>query len=224
MFKNQKKTELESNTYRDVRPPNPPWTPLKPGDGKKAALSFYYSDPFSEVPVREVTHKNDPKADPNLETMTYGLFSICNRGMRATIVNEGIELVFFCTNRAGVRVLTGFYRIGWYYKVPRGKNEYMLAANEVRFVAPGFPLHELTPYLRGVRLDKQFRTFRYINGKTAERLYLLIKDAPDATPQYVSEINRLEQLTLKRNGYIYRAKYPNGFSWDVAPRPMKLMP
>ncbi|MQY67768.1 MAG: hypothetical protein GH150_00055 [Hadesarchaea archaeon] len=185
-------------------------------------MSFYYSDPLSKIPVREVSHKNDPKPDPNLETCTFGLFSTCDKRMRATIVREGIELHFFCTNRGGVRVLTGYYRYGWYYKVPDTMDDYMLAAEEARFVAPGFPLLELKPYLRGDQLDKRFRAFRYIRHDTADLLLLLLKDTPDATLQYLSKIHRLEQLTLKRNGYIYQGKYPNGFSWDAAIRPMKL--
>ena len=206
---------------QDVRPPNPPWLAQEPGDGSKAALSFYYSDPLSDIPVREISHKNNPKADPNLETSTFGLFSTCCGRMRATVVNEGIELHFFCTNRGGVRVLTGYYRIGWYYKVPTTNDDYMLAAKEARFVAPGFPLHELTPYLHGVRLDKRFRPFRYIDGETAHRLLLLLKDTPDVTSQYISEIRRLERLTLERDGYIYQKKHHNGFSWDVASRLMR---
>ena len=219
----------EAASHRDVHPPNPPWISLKPGAGDKAALSFYYSDPLSDIPVREVSHKNDPKPDPNLETWTFGLFSTCDRGMRAGIVRQGIELHFFCTNRGGVRVLTGYYLYGWYYKVPPIKegskqsllDDYMLAAKEARFVAPGFPLHDLTGYLRGVRLDSWFRTFRYIDGETADGLLLLLKDTPDATSQYISEIHRLEQFTSERDGCIYRKK-STGFSWDVALRPMRL--
>lgn len=219
----------KATPYRNLRPPNPPWILLELGGGGKAALSFYYSDPLSDIPIREVSHKNDPKPDPNLETLTFGLFSTCDRGMRASIVRQGIERHFFCTNREGVRVLTGYYLYGWYYKVPPIKegakqsplDDYMLAAKEARFVAPGFPLHDLTGYLRGDQLDKWFRTFRYVDGETADRLLLLLKDTPDATSQYISEIHRLEQLTLKRDGFIYRKK-STGFSWDVARRPMRL--
>ena len=210
------------NAYRDVRPPNPPWIPLEPGASDKAALYFYYSDPLSDIPVREVSHKQDPKPDPNLETLTFGLFSTCARGMRKSIVRQGIELLFFCTSRGGVRVLTGYYRVGWYYKVPHSQpDDYMLAAKKARFVAPGFPLRDLTGYLRGVQLDSQFRTFRYIDGETSERLLLLLKDTPVATSQYISEIHRLEQLALKRDGYVYQNK-SSGFSWDDAFRPMRL--
>lgn len=225
--KTPKKSKAAS--YLDARPPNLPWKSLKLGAGNKAALSFYYSDPLSDTPVREISHKNDPKADPNLETLTFGLFSTCDRGMRGTIVRQGIELLFFCTKRASARVLTGYYRIGWHYKLPSIKghqkhstlDDYMLAAKEARFVAPGFPLPDLTGYLRGVHLDNRFRTFRYIDGENADRLLLLLDDTPDATFQYKSEIQRLEQMTLKRDGYTYQKK-STGFSWDDAPRVMRL--
>lgn len=208
--------------HRDICPPNPPWNVLKPGDSNKAALSFYYSDPRSSIPVREVSHKNDPKGDPNLETSTFGLFSTCCRHMRAAVVKKGVKLLFFCTNRSKGRVLAGYYEIGWYYKVPNTEEDFMLAAKKAKFVSPGFPLHELTPYLRGVQLDRRFRTFRYIDGVTAKLLLLLLKDTPDATSQYLFEIKRLEKLSLEDDGYLYQGKYPDGFSWDVALRPMQL--
>jgi hypothetical protein len=194
----------------------------------KAVLSFYYSDRLSNIPVRDISHKNDPKADPNIETLTFGLFSTCDRGMRASIIKQLINLHFFCTNRGGTRVLTGYYKYGWYYKLPSIEgsikhvfDDYMLAAKEARFVAPGFPLHDLTGYLRGVRLEHRFRTFRYIDGENANRLLLLLEDTRDATSQYISETHRLEQLTLERDGYIYQKK-STGFRWNVALRPMRL--
>jgi len=210
------------SSARNVRPPNAPWTAMRSGTSGRAALSFYYSDSLSRIPVREVSHKNDPKADPNIETSSFGLFSTCDRGMRATIVREGIQLQFFCTNRKDGRVLTGYYRLGWYYKLPHsGLDDYMLVAKERRFVSPGFPLKDLTGYLYGVRLDKRFRTFRYIDAETARRLVRLLKDTPDATKQYISEVHRLEKLTIKREGYVYHNRYTH-FGWDVAHIPMRL--
>lgn len=208
-------------------PPSPPWIPLVHGTSGKAALSFYYSDPRSRVPIRDISHKNDPKADPNLEIGTFGRFSICDRGMRATIVKQGIELHFFCTSRCGphgnLRVLTGYYRYGWYIraqdlakKLTRTKlKDYLLVAREMRFVSPGFPLSDLTGYLRGERLDRRFRTFRYIDEKTAVRLLHLINDTPDAHKEYVSEIRRIEEIVKKRDKMLYR-KRPQGFSWKEA--------
>jgi hypothetical protein len=188
------------------------------------AISFYYSDWSSTVPVREVRRKDDNKADPNLETRTYGLFSTCERYMRAGVVKRGIEYVFFCTRREDVRVLTGYYRIGWFHKGPKisgygGGDDFMLAASECRFVSPGFPLRDLKGYLNGVRLDKRFRTFKYIDAETAKKLLDLLREAPDATEEYVSEIRRLESLNVTEFGYAYKNwKRVSGFDWESARR------
>jgi hypothetical protein len=218
---------------QDVRPSNPPWIPLQVISGSKAALSFYYSDRLSKTPIRDVSHKDDPKPDPNLETMTFGLFSRCDNAMRATIVREGIELHFFCTGRCGqqgrIRVLTGYYRYGWYFRVPSSgrkpknnvRDDYMLAAKQIKFVDPGFPLADLTDFLHGVRLDRRFRTFRYVDEKTATRLLQLLHNTPDATEQYVSEIKRVEQLVMERDNLLYKNRV-SGFSWDVAAEAMGL--
>src|SRR6266571_9285685 len=136
---------------RGVKPPNPPWIPLNEGRSGRAGLAFYHSDSHSNVPVREVTRVQDSKADPNLETLTFGLFTTCERGMRAGVVREGIQHIFFCTRRGNIRVLTGYYKIGWYCKGPpiRGYSthsnpldDFALAASEARFVNPGFPLRD----------------------------------------------------------------------------------
>jgi hypothetical protein len=218
---------------KDVRPPNPPWIPLPDKSGSKAALSFYYSDRLSKTPIRDVSHKDDPKPDPNLETMTFGLFSRCDKAMRATIVREGIELHFFCTGRRGqqgrIRVLTGYYRYGWYFRVlldakKSKKNvmdDYMLTAKQIKFVNPGFPLADLTEYLHGVRLDRRFRTFKYVDEKTATRLLHLLHNTPDATEQYISEIKRVEQLVMNRDKLLYKNRV-SGFSWDIAAEAMGL--
>jgi hypothetical protein len=216
---------------RDVRPPNFPWVPLAIGNGGRAALSFYYSDPKSDVPVREIMRPYDNKADPNLETMTYGLFSTCERRMRVGIVRRGIDLIFFCTNRDGPKVLTGYYRVGWYFKMPSTPedcglrlDDFALAARAVRFVAPGFPLPELTGYLNGKEIGTKFRPFRYLEMDLASRLFDLLSDTPDATPQYLSEIHRLEQTNLSRYGYLYKNRdLKTGFNWETAPMYMGLL-
>jgi len=214
------------SAQRECRPPNPPWISLVVGEREEAALSFYYSDPNSTVPVRDVTRAKDNKADPNIETMTYGLFSTCERGMRAGIVRKGIEHIFFCTKRAGPRVLSGYYRVGWYFKGPPIKgyrkggeppDDYALAASEVRFVNPGFPLGDLTGYLRGTRLDRRFRTYVYLNDETTRLLLELIRQTPDATQHYLDEIGRLEQRNIDKFSYRYRNwKRKEGFTWDAA--------
>jgi|SRR6266566_2157433 len=214
-----------SRSQTDIRPPNPPWVPLKPVD-KGAYLSFYYGDSNSKIPIRDITRFGDSKSDPNLETMTYGLFSTCMEDMRRGILQRGIEYIFYCTTRTrertAIRVLTGYYHIKWYHKGPElihhaGKADYWLAADEVRFVSPGFPLGDLTGYLRGVRLDIRFRRYLYLYPSTSERLLALVKDTPDATPVYLQEIKRLEAENLRSHGFTY----PNwrrlgGFDWDWA--------
>ncbi len=216
------KRSQEERSHRNIQPPHPPWIPLEAGRSERgAALSFYYSDPRSKIPVREVSHKNNPKGDPNIETSTFGLFSTCDKSMRSTIVREGIDLHFFCTSRAEhLRVLTGYYRYGWYYRVPDTEDDYMLAAKTKRFANPGFPLRDLVPYLRGAQLG--FRTFRYLDKVTASLLLDLLRDTPNYSSRYISEIRKLEKLSLEKDGYLYGGRYPNGFSWNTAARVMKL--
>jgi hypothetical protein len=185
------------------------------------------------IPVRQVGRKLDNKSDPNVETGTYGLFSTCERGMRARVVRDGMSSIFFCTNRKNGRVLTGYYKVGWYHRGPpivgyAGKDkppldDYQLAASEMRFVNPPFELKNLRGYLNGVRLDNRFRTFCYIDGETARRLVDLLDDTPDATKDYLKEIKRLEKLNLEssQKGYVYENwKRAEGFSWADAPKYM----
>ena len=211
----------------DVRPPNAPWVPLKPGASGRSALAFYYSDSNSSIPVREVTRADDNKADPNIETKTFGLFSTCERGMRAGVVREGMEYVFFCTRRADLRVLTGYYKVGWYCEGPLIKGyrlgneppkDFILAASEYRFVNPGFPLRGLTPLLRGTSLDTPFRTYRYLEKDASQILVKLLQQTPDATEEYLQEVRRLEESNLEEYGYRYKNwRRESGFSWELAP-------
>jgi hypothetical protein len=50
---------------------------------------------------------------------------------------------------------------------------------------------------------------------------LLMDETPDATSLYVSEIRRLEQVSLKNYRHMYRNRL-TGFSWEYAATPMKL--
>jgi hypothetical protein len=210
----------KTSVFRDLRPPNPPWVPIAYREDDRATLCYYYSDSNSDLPVRDVSHKNDPKRDPNVETLTYGLWSICNKAMRKSIVEKGIRHILFCTaRRGGIRVLTGYYHTGSYYK--KGRDDFMIAARLGRFVAPGFPLPELVPYVKGYRIDASFRCWKYLPEDVTRRLLLLIDETPDATSQYVSEIHRLEQISLKNHGHMYRNR-STGFDWEYAATPMRL--
>ena len=88
-----------SSVIPDVRPPNPPWCPIQQGVANLATITFYYGDAKSRVvPIRDVTNKKDAKPDPNFETLTYGLFSVCCEDERKAIVEKAITTQFFCTS------------------------------------------------------------------------------------------------------------------------------
>ena len=217
----------QKKSNRNLKPPNPPWIPIEHRNGVDQTLCYYCSDHRSVVPVRDVSHKKDPKPDPNIETKTYGLFSHCGRAMRKSIVERGIRHVFFCTARSDgprVRVLTGYYHTGWYFEVRRG--DFVIAAKRGRFVSPGFPLSELVVYLGECPMDRpiyaRFRDWRYIPETVATRLLSLVYETPDATALHKSEIRRLEQWSLENYGHMY-LKRQKGFRWEDAARPMRLM-
>src|SRR3989304_4379671 len=127
-----------------VEPPNTPWQELKPRPGAGGYVSFYYSDDLSRLPVRWVTKPADNKSDPNLETLTYGLFSTCARSMRAAIVKRRCPHLFFVTARKKERVLTGYYRLRWYADgVFGGIRDFCLAADGARFIEKAIPLPEV---------------------------------------------------------------------------------
>lgn len=204
----------------NVRPPNPPWQPIKQGTTDDAILTFYYGDSKApSIPIRDVSNKNDPKPDPNVETLTYGLFSVCCKKARKRIVETGIGTQFFCTYRLnGVRVLTGYYRPAWYCEI--NADDYAIAAKTGRFISPGFVLSHLVNFLDGYSIDKFFRVSKRIPEEVAEKLLLLINSAPDVTAKYVSEINRLENYSLKQYGHMY-GDLLEGFSWEYAGELMK---
>jgi len=142
--------------------------------------------------------------------------------MRKSLVKKGMEYIFFCTNRDNIKVLTGYYHVKWYHIGPPLKHrkyrpDYWLAADEIRFVNPGFPLRDLTGYLRGVKLDRYFRPFLYIDEQTVQKLLSLLRDTPEATNEYLEEIKKLEGENLKKYGATYTNwKKREGFDWNWA--------
>ncbi len=81
----------------------------------------------------------------------------------------------------------------------------------------GFPLEDLTGYLRGVRLDIPFRRYLSLYPETTQLLIFLIREAPDATQEYVQEIKRLERENLQKYEVTYTNwKKKEGFDWNWA--------
>jgi len=98
-----------------------------------------------------------------------------------------------------------------------GKADYWLAADMVKFANPGFPLSDLTGYLRGVRLDIRFRRYLYLQPETIGRLLSLMTEVPDKSQDYVQEIRLLEAMNLQKYGFTYpNWKKKEGFDWNWA--------
>ncbi len=198
-------------------PPHPPWQELNSLSEAGGYLSIYYSDDLSRLPVRWVTKPGDNKSDPNLETLTYGLFSTCAPRMRSGVVARRGAYLFFVTSRKGTRVLTGYYHLRWYTSgVFVGTRDFCLAADTARFIEEPIPLAEVD---RCCQTDVAgwFRGMRLLSARECRKIAMLIDARPDATAAYLEEIDRLERFTLRHGGYRYIARRQmEKFSWALA--------
>jgi len=197
----------------EVRPPAPPWRETAIRQPPTGYLSFYIADDLSRLPVRAVTLPGNNKADPNLETATYGLFSTCERFMRAGIVARGTEYIFFLTNpKSEGRRLTGYYRLKWYYEHARG--DFAVAATDQHFVTPPLSSSDLSPELRAL-VFSHFRGYKSIDAEATAALREVLQARSDATAEYLGEIDRLERINAYHTGNRHwNSKEP--FSWEVA--------
>lgn len=207
----------ESAQSRKGKPPGPPWRCLVAAEPPTGYLAFYYSDDLSPLPVRHVTRPGDCKSDPNLETATFGLFSTCEPSVRSAMVNRSVRYLFFLTSRARVRVLAGFYRVAWWWGQTRGPaRDVRLAADRVHFVADPIPVAELPQPARSPA-SRAMRSCRPVDAVVTAQLLTALRYRPDATAEYLVEIDRLERF----NAYRTSARYPGWgqnepFSWDLA--------
>lgn len=122
------------------------------------------------------------------------------------------------TRWQGERVISGYYRLAWF--TPGAQNvsptDYCLAADELKFIFPPLRPKDL-PRSLNLEVSKRFRLFKLLNAKHSNQLYQLIAAMPDATGQYLTEIDRLERFNLFRSGYRYIAwRQPEKFSWALA--------
>lgn len=214
----------------DARPPNQPWRILAAATPPGGFLSFYYSDPASPLPVRAITRfvgkRFDNKSDPNVETLTYGLFSTCEVSMRASVVSLRAPYLVFVTTVGTKRCLTGYFRIGWWAPGPvmpaygssrRRSSDVMLAAAEARFVHPGIPLEEAAATLSDPSLAGWFRTYKRLSPGQVEAVVGLLRSRPDVTPALVDEVYRLERLNERFSGFKYPGwRREKSFDWEEA--------
>jgi hypothetical protein len=97
------------------------WQGYRGGD--KSIVVYYESDSNSELPLRKIPEEGAKKhisADPNYETLTYGLYDCGKSKMRNTFVKRKYGYVFFMTRYEGTdEKLEGKVMITGYYKVDR---------------------------------------------------------------------------------------------------------
>ena len=195
-------------------PPNNPWKPLDICEASGGYLGYFFSDDLSRLTVRAITTVGDNKADPNLETKTYGLFSPCNKNMRKSIVKRGCPYIFFITNRKRVRVLAGLYLVKWYAVVSADEDDFCLAADSIWFVADPIPLEQVDKVC-GTDVSRKFRIYLHVDAEGCRKIERLLKLRPNVTGSYLSEIDRLERFNLKHGGYRYiTAERRDSYSWD----------
>ena len=207
------------------------WVPIDTQTSGLGRLAFYYSSQDTSLPVRAVAKKWDNKADPNIETETWGLFSTCMPSTRKGIVERGDSYLFFFTNWKGERRVTGYYELGWYAHTGirvrdlRGTLKFpdlAIRAKKVRFVQDGL-------ILRGVNSKASKVTARLLSKgelsgygprestRTDPQLSAVIKSEldkrADVTRDYVKEIHALENANMESTGFRYPSwKRREGFN------------
>ena len=201
-----------------VIPPAAPWTSLEVDTPATGYLSVYLSEDLSRLPIRAITRPVDNKSDPNIETGTYGLFSTCERGMRAGIVNNKAQFVIFLCRRGNERVVAGYYRLAWKTEGTwhTTKHDYALAADSVRFVDPPIPVSDLPESVRSAA-GSRFRLSKRVNAIETQTIVAALESRPNALEDYLSEIDRIERFQAYHSGYRY-VSWQQGepFGWEMA--------
>lgn len=201
----------------NVTPPAAPWKEVTRKLSAPGALSFYYNDELARLPVRAVTKPQDNKADPNLETLSYGIFSTCQKGLRSAFVKEGRQHLFFITSLRGTRVLTGYYSVKWFAPVAAaGPGDFALAADNAHFLGQPLSLADVDTAC-GTRLNRKFRLNLLVEANECQQILAYMRQQPDARTSYLHEIDRLERFNKSRGGFRYVGRQLNEpFSWDTA--------
>ena len=206
--------------FEPIFPPAAPWTELEVVTPATGYLSVYLSEDLSRLPIRAITRPNDNKSDPNLETGTYGLFSTCERGMRAGIVNNRAQYIIFLSKRGQERVVAGYYRLAWKTEGiwHATKRDYALAANRVHFVAEPIRVSDLPEPVKAAA-ERRFRLSKRLDAVETQTIIAALDSRPNALEDYLSEIDRVERFQAFHSGYRYvswQQKEP--FGWELARR------
>ena len=207
-----------SCSFEPIFPPAAPWTELEVATPATGYLSVYLSEDLSKLPIRAITHPNDNKSDPNIETGTYGLFSTCERGMRAGIVNNKAQFIIFLSKKGEERVVAGYYRLTWKTEGVwhATKRDYALAADCVHFVAEPIQVSHLPEPVRAAA-ERKFRLSKRLNAVETQTIIAALDSRPNALEDYLSEIDRVERFQAFHSGFRYvswQQKEP--FSWALA--------
>ncbi|WP_192804582.1 hypothetical protein [Rhodococcus erythropolis] len=140
--------------------------------------------------------------------------------MRNRIVHDGAATIFFLSTRKKHqgRVLSGYYKIGWYTEGTQGavNRDFALAAIEMRFINP-IRAKELPGPLAAI-CSAPFRTMKPIDAEITAALTKICDWQPDQTGNYLDEVVRIERFALARSGYAYPSwGRETGFTWHDAP-------
>lgn len=220
-----------------------PWLAIDKKHEILGHISCYYSNKKAKLPVRDVTKPWDQKSDPNIETMTYGLFSTCMPPGRRNIVKNGNSYLFFLTSWKEGRIITGYYELESYIDTgikARNKSfewrfaDYALKAKRTHFVRDGIKLTKLEGQRSFSKLGKTVNDNNTISGfgprgyvHLDQEQTLAIRDAldeqPDITQEYIAEIHRLEKENEEKTGYRYPTwRMKEGFSEKLFPEFLKI--
>ena len=214
-------TQMSLEIPVGVKPPAAPWSPLRVNQPATGYLSMYYADDLSRLPVRHISRPRDNKSDPNIETGSYGLFSTCERQMRSGIVKRGAQYIVFMCSWGGRRVVTGYYRLAW--KAPGTlhsptRPDFVLAADVVHFVNPPIPVTDLPEDVASAA-GTGFRLVKRIDSAQTQELVSILNARPNALPEYLAEIDRLERFQSFHSGYRYVSwQQREPFAWDMVSR------
>jgi len=114
-------------------------------------LDWYYSDPRSSLPIRDVTkRKGRNKKEPNYEGRTFNEHVRCNVPLLNGAIKRMHGYIFFFTEFKGEYLITGYYKISGITKkkIKDSKGErHAIKANQVRFYSAkdSYPLQNYYP-------------------------------------------------------------------------------